>query len=206
MHIETIVVGAFATNCYLLIDSQTSQAVLIDPGAEADRLIKKVEDKQIKLQYIVNTHCHIDHAGEVAQVQKHFNVPFYIHEEEAPLLKILRDQGRMFGVVVKDIPTVTAYVKDDELLEFGKMKGRVLHTPGHSPGGISICFDTHLFVGDCLFMDSIGRTDLYHGDYNQLMHSIKNKLLTFDDSVNVYPGHGPRTTIGREKTLNPFLI
>jgi hydroxyacylglutathione hydrolase len=206
MHIETIVVGMFATNCYLLTDPQTSQAVLIDPGAEADRVIKKVEDKQIKLQYIVNTHCHIDHACEVAQVQKYFNVPFYIHEEEAPLLKMLPEQGRLFGLVVKDTPTVTAYIKDGEVLQFGNMKGRVLHTPGHSPGGISINFDNHLFVGDCLFMDSIGRTDLYRGDYDQLIHSIKTKLLTFDDSVTVYPGHGPSTTIGREKALNPFLI
>jgi glyoxylase-like metal-dependent hydrolase (beta-lactamase superfamily II) len=205
MRIETLTVGAFAMNCYLLIDPDSSHAIYIDPGAEAERLIQKVEDENVQLKYIINTHCHIDHIAEAERVQNHFNVPFYIHKAEVPLLEMLPDQGAMFGIAVSALPSVSSFLKEGQPIQFGNISGSVLHTPGHSPGGISLYFDDDVFVGDCLFMDSIGRTDLYQGDYDQLINSIKTKLLTLDDKVNVYPGHGPPTTIGREKTLNPFL-
>lgn len=206
MHIETITVGAFAMNCYLLSDPDTSEAIYIDPGAEAERLIEKVTDAGVRLKYIINTHCHIDHAAEVKRVQQHFDVPYYIHEEELPLLKMLPEQGEMFGMPIAGIPSVDSYLKDGDLIEFGTVKGIILHTPGHSPGGISLLFNQNVFVGDCLFLDSIGRTDLHKGDYEQLITSIKTKLLTLDEQNRVYPGHGPSTTIGREKLHNPFLV
>ena len=205
MRIETLTVGTFAMNCYLLIDPATSEAIYIDPGAEAQTLIDKVESMGVQLKGIINTHCHVDHAAELKDVQQFFNVPYYIHEQERPLLQILPQQGAMFGIAVTGIPVVSSYLKQGDSIEFGRIKGEVLHTPGHSPGGISLLFDQYVFVGDCLFMDSIGRTDLYHGDYDQLIHSIKTKLLTLDENTKVYPGHGPATTIGREKRHNPFL-
>lgn len=205
MQIETITVGAFAMNCYLLIDPETSMAIYVDPGAEAQHLIDVAESIGVQLTGIVNTHCHVDHTAEVLEVQQHFNVPYYIHEKEWPLLQMLHQQGAMFGITVAGIPSVSSYLKQGDEIEFGKIKGVVLHTPGHSPGGISLLFNQDVFVGDCLFMDSVGRTDLYQGDYHQLITSIKTKLLTLDENTKVYPGHGPATNIGREKKQNPFL-
>lgn len=205
MHIETLTVGTFAMNCYLLIDTATSAAIYIDPGAQAQHLIDMVESMGVQLKALINTHCHVDHTAEAIEVQRYFNVPYYIHEEEWPLLKMLPQQGAMFGLAVSGIPAVSSYLKQGDSIEFGTIKGKVLHTPGHSPGGISLLFNQDVFVGDCLFMDSIGRTDLYHGDYDQLITSIKTKLLTLDEDTKVYPGHGPATTIGREKRQNPFL-
>lgn len=205
LNIETITVGAFAMNCYLLYDDESKNAVFIDPGMEAGRLIRRVEDLNLNLNYIINTHAHIDHAAEAGIVQNHFDVDFYMHREELPLLETLPDQAKMFGISVGAIPSVTNYVDDGEEIRLGDYQGKVLHTPGHSPGSISIYWNNDLFVGDCLFMDSIGRTDLYKGDYDQLINSIKTKLLTLPEATKVYSGHGPSTTIGREKANNPFL-
>ena len=205
MKIETLTVGAFAMNCYLVIDEDNREAILIDPGAEADRLIEKIEGEGLNLKYIINTHCHIDHAAEVARVMNHFKAPFYIHKGDLDLLNSLKDQGTYFGISVGETPQVTKFVEDSDQLVFGDNTCLVIHTPGHSPGGISIEIDSTVFVGDCLLLDSIGRTDLPGGDYNQLINSIRTKLLSLDDAITVYPGHGPPTTIGRERRYNPFL-
>jgi hydroxyacylglutathione hydrolase len=205
MQIEAITVGPFAMNCYLLIDENTQTVILIDPGAEKDRLIKRIEKNKLQVKYIINTHCHIDHTGAAGEIQQYFKIPFYIHEQELPLLNSLPDQGRLFGIAVTKIPDVTACLNDGDTLNVGEVRGTVLYTPGHSPGGLSFLFEDHVFVGDCLFMDSIGRTDLYGGNYDQLIDSIKNKLLTLKDETKVYSGHGPVTTIGRERRFNPFL-
>jgi glyoxylase-like metal-dependent hydrolase (beta-lactamase superfamily II) len=205
MRIETITVGGFAMNCYLVIDEESGEAIYIDPGAEAEHLIEKVSELGVTPKFIINTHCHIDHTAEVASVKNHFNIPFYIHKSELSLLDSLKDQGNFFGVDVLGIPEVTDYVDEGDTLNFGTKQITIFHTPGHSPGGISIKIDNSVFVGDCLFMDSIGRTDLPGGNYEQLIGSIKTKLLTLEDSTNVYPGHGPSTTIGRERLHNPFL-
>jgi len=205
IQIDTITVGAFAMNSYLVYDSDSREAIFIDPGMEAERLIKRVEDLDLDIKLIINTHAHIDHAAEAGVVQKHFNTPFNLHQEEMPLLETLPDQGQMFGIEVNSIPSVTKYINEGDEINFGNTTGKILHTPGHSPGGISISFDGHVFVGDCLFLDSIGRTDLYKGNYEQLINSIKLKLLVLPESTIVYSGHGPTTTIGREKQYNPFL-
>ncbi len=205
LNIETITVGAFAMNCYLLYDDDTKDAIYIDPGMEAERLIKRVEELGLNLNYIINTHAHIDHVAEAGTVQKHFDVGFYLHREELPLLDVLPEQAKMFGLKADEAPTVTKYVNDGDEIQLGDYKAKLYHTPGHSPGSISIHWGEDVFVGDCLFMDSIGRTDLYKGDFDQLIQSIKKELLTLPESTNVHSGHGPSTTIGREKIHNPFL-
>ena len=205
MKIETITVGSFAMNCYLVSDENSGEAVYIDPGAEAERLIEKVETENLNLKYIINTHCHIDHAAEVNQVKRHFNVPFYMHKGDLSLLKSLKEQGSFFGISVRDIPSDIQFVEDGQQLTLGTESFVIIHTPGHSPGGISIKNNSDLFAGDSLFYDSIGRTDLPGGVYEQLLNSIHTKLLTLDDQTTVYPGHGPTTTIGRERQKNPFL-
>jgi glyoxylase-like metal-dependent hydrolase (beta-lactamase superfamily II) len=205
MRITTITVGPFAMNCYLVGDEVTRQAIIIDPGAESKRLIEKITSDHWQLLYIVNTHCHIDHTAEAGVIQKHFKIPFYIHKQELPLLDSLIEQGELFGITVKEIPVVSSFLQDGDKLQVGQLNGTVLYTPGHSPGGISLLFGNHVFVGDCLFQDSIGRTDLYGGNYEQLIESITNKLLSLNDNTKVYSGHGPATTIGRERKYNPFL-
>jgi glyoxylase-like metal-dependent hydrolase (beta-lactamase superfamily II) len=205
MIIETITVGSFAMNCYLIIDPESGEAIYIDPGAEADLLIEKISHRDIHLKFAINTHCHIDHTAEASRVIDHFKIPFYIHREELPLLDNLKKQGDFFGLPVQEIPKVSEFVEDSQSMQFGNKQIKILHTPGHSPGGISILIEDSVFVGDCLFMDSIGRTDLLGGNYDQLISSIKTKLLTLDDSTVVYPGHGSATTIEREREHNPFL-
>lgn len=205
MKTEVLTVGSFAMNCYLLIDAEDGEAIFIDPGAEAEHLINRVTSLGVSLKFIINTHCHIDHTAEVSKIIEHFNVPFYIHQEDLSLLDSLEEQGKFFGLEVSGSPQVSDFVKDGDQLKFGNINCNILHTPGHSPGGISLKMDNSVFVGDCLFMDSIGRTDLPGGDYDQLIRSIKTKLLALDDSTLVYPGHGPSTTVGRERISNPFL-
>lgn len=205
LNIETITVGAFAMNSYLLYDDDSKSAVYIDPGMEAKRLINRIEELNLSLKYIVNTHAHIDHIAEAGVVQEHFGVDFYLHREEQPLVDAIPEQANMFGIPVGPIPKVTKYLDDGDEIQLGEFRGAILHTPGHSPGSISIHWREDLFVGDCLFMDSIGRTDLYKGNYEQLLHSIRSKLLVLPESTKVYSGHGPTTTIGREKNHNPFL-
>jgi hydroxyacylglutathione hydrolase len=198
-------VGAFAMNCYIVSDITTGEALLIDPGAEAQRLIEFITEKKYKPQFIINTHCHIDHTAEVSTVQDYFHIPFFIHAGENALLQSLSEQGNYFGISVKKKPTVTRFIEDNEMLILAGTVLSVIHTPGHSPGGISIKIESDLFVGDVLFCDSIGRTDLPGGNFEQLIGSIKNKLFSLEDDIRVYPGHGPETTIGRERRLNPFL-
>ena len=205
MKIETFPVSSFGMNCYLVSDSESGAAIYIDPGAEADMLIENISNMNLNLKFIINTHCHIDHVAEASKVIDHFQIPFYIHKGDLPLLDNLREQGKFFGLNVQEIPKITEFVNDGDSFNFGKLTASILHTPGHSPGGISIKIENSVFVGDCLFMDSIGRTDLPGGNYTQLMKSIQDKLLTLDDSTIVYPGHGPATTIGRERKNNPFL-
>ena len=192
-------------NCYLVIDTESREAIYIDPGAEADLLINKIVDQNLNLKFIINTHGHVDHTAEVSRVINHFKVPFYFHKGDLSLLDNLKEQGSFFGLNVQEIPSITDFVEDGDSFQFGNLTTSILHTPGHSPGGISIKIDNSVFSGDTLFMNSIGRTDLPGGDFSQLINSIKTKLLTLDDSTIVYPGHGPATTIGRERENNPFL-
>jgi len=203
--IDTLTVGSFAMNAYMIYDTNTKEAILIDPGSESDRIITHVQKKSVQLKSIINTHCHIDHVAEVAVIQSYFNVPFYIHAEEKPLLDGLEEQGAFFGIETKGIPDVAGNLSEGDKIQLGDLIGQVLHTPGHSPGSLSFRFDSHVFVGDCIFMDSIGRTDLFKGNYELLIRSIKEKILSLADDTIIYPGHGPTTTVGREKKFNPFL-
>jgi len=192
-------------NCYILSHQHTAQAVFIDPGAEAGRLIDFVAESKLTPKFIINTHCHIDHTAEVSVIQDYFKIPFYIHKSEKNMLDSLQEQGRYFGITVGEKPVVERFLEDGEVLEFSGEELKIIHTPGHSPGSITVQTGDGLFVGDTLFRDSIGRTDLPGGSYENLIGAIKMRLLTLDDNLPVYPGHGPATTIGRERRMNPFL-
>ncbi len=205
MQIEQIPVGAFEMNCYIAVPDQAKSCLIIDPGDEPERIISYIEDRQLTPDRILLTHCHIDHARRAADVQKYFNIPLYVGEADVPLLESLNEQAALFGMERTELPEINGFFDDGEKFSAGGLDCTVFHTPGHSPGSFCVQINDRVFVGDVLFFDSIGRTDLYGGSYPVLMQSIKEKLLVLPDETIVYPGHGPATTIGREKQKNPFL-
>ncbi len=205
MRIETLPVGPFQMNAYVVYSDDRQNCLLIDPGDETDRIKSFLEKEGLTPQAIFNTHAHIDHIRFLADIQEAYGLPLYLAEEELPLLNYLPKQGAMYGLETGAVPRVDHFLKEGQTFEFGELRFRTLHTPGHSPGSICFVFDDSVICGDVLFYNSIGRTDLYMGDTDQLLTSIRSKLWPLDDATTVYPGHGPATTIGREKAYNPFL-
>ncbi len=205
MNIVTLVLGPLQVNCYLFYDETTKECMVIDPGAEGPKIIDEIEKRDLRVKYILNTHGHVDHISANAYVKERLEAPLLIHEEDAAML----GDGaiNMSSYLGEEInkPLADRLLKDGDVLELGENKIRVLHTPGHTRGGISLICGNICFSGDTLFLMSVGRTDLPGGSFKQLIDSIKNKLFTLDDEVVVYPGHGPETTIGQEKAGNPFV-
>ena len=202
--IHTIVVGDLQTNCYIL-QSDTA-ALIIDPGDEPERITRFIRDIRVKPSQIIATHTHFDHVLGVDTVRAKLNIPFLIHRDDLSILESMQSRVRQFmGFEVPPPPKVDSYLKDGDALRVGDETIRVLHTPGHSPGSISLSGDGYVFTGDALFNQSIGRTDLPGGDLKTLAHSIRERLFKLDNNATVYPGHGPETTIGDEKLANPFV-
>lgn len=205
MIIEMLEVGPFMENAYIVGCEETKEAVVIDPGAEHETILKAIVRLGVNVTRIINTHAHIDHIGAVQAIRKAKNAKFLLHETEAPFVEGYDQQCLFFGVRFGDKPEIDGFLKEGDTVEIGKLKAEVLLTPGHSPGGICFNFGEHVFVGDTLFNGSIGRTDLPGGNYNQLIDNIKRKLLILPPDTKAWSGHGPVTTIGREKETNPFL-
>jgi hydroxyacylglutathione hydrolase len=202
--IHTIVVGGLQTNCYIL--QSNSAAIIIDPGDEPDRIVRFVQDIKVKPSQIIATHTHFDHVLGVDAIRAKLKIPFLIHCDDLSMLESMQSRVRqIMGFEVPQPPKVDSYLKDGDVLKVGDETIRVLHTPGHSPGSISLSGTGFVFTGDALFNQSIGRTDLPGGDLKTLIHSIKERLFKLDDDIIVYPGHGPETTIGDEKLANPFV-
>jgi glyoxylase-like metal-dependent hydrolase (beta-lactamase superfamily II) len=205
MHIRQFPVGPFQMNAYIIHDTKSKECILVDPGDEIEKLDKYVRESGLKPQAIFNTHGHIDHIRFASIAQKKHAIPFYLCKEDLPLLENLKRQGAMYGIETAEPPAVTNFLNEGEIYSVGSHSFSVMYTPGHSPGSMCFLFDKDVIVGDVLFYDSIGRTDLYMGSYEVLLDSIKTKLLPLADDINVYSGHGPATTIGRERIKNPFL-
>lgn len=202
MELLTFHLTPFVMNCFVIKDG--GEAVVIDPGEVTPQLLRSVADVKVKM--VVNTHCHCDHSGGNAALMKATGAPLAIHREELPLLQTLEQQGLMFGVPFPPSPDPDQYLEEGDVITVGSVSLKVLHTPGHSPGHIVLASDGFVLAGDVLFAGSIGRTDLPGGSYAQLLNSIGTKLLTLPDDTIVYCGHGPETTIGRERATNPFLV
>ena len=205
IHITRLVISPFASNCYIVRNSDNDQATVIDPGGEPDLILKTIEDQNLDLAHILLTHGHIDHITAVSTLTKRFDVPVNAHQEERQILEAAPMQAQMFGLPPVAAPTITDWFKDADILTINGLNFQVIHTPGHSPGGSCFLLQEDIFVGDTLFESSIGRTDLPGGNFQQLIHSIKTQLLTLPDELIVHPGHGESTTLGQEKKLNPFL-
>ncbi len=205
MILVRLVVGPLQVNCFILADEKSKEAVVIDPGDDAADILKVIRDKGLTVRYIVNTHGHFDHVGANKAVKVATGAEIVMHEADAPLLDDAADQAIVFGVRVENQLSPDRLVKDGDVIKAGEVELKVLHTPGHSPGGISLLEKGMVFTGDALFAGSIGRTDFPGGDLMTLITGIKKKLLTLPDDTKVFSGHGPASTIGEERQENPFL-
>jgi hydroxyacylglutathione hydrolase len=210
--VETQAVGPFFKNGFVVTCPRTREAVLIDPGDEVQSLLAYIERQQLSVRHILLTHAHIDHVTGVAAAKHALDVPIHLHQADLFLYDALPQQAAMFGLPVQGPPPpVDEFYTPGQIIAFGECTVRPLHTPGHCPGGVCLQVGSDgaagddLFVGDTLFAGSIGRTDLPGGNHRTLIEAIRSVLFAFDDSAKVYPGHGPETTIGRERRTNPFL-
>lgn len=208
MIIETFSVGPLQCNCTILGDEATREAIVIDPGDEPDRIQERLAKHGLALKQIVCTHAHIDHVGGIYDLQKDSGTPASIHKADLFLFEKLDVQAQWLGLPVPKRGSIESFLQDGGAIACGGIEMGVLHTPGHTPGSTTFHLPGDrniLFTGDTLFMQSIGRTDLWGGSYPEIIHSIQSKLMTFDDDTAVISGHGPSTTIGQERRHNPFL-
>jgi len=204
MILKHLVVGPLATNCYIVGSESSKKGMIIDPGAEAEVILRNVKDLGFEIKSIVLTHGHIDHIGALKEVKEATGAEVAIHADDAQALQ-RKPLGTLFGISYPTPPPADRLLQGGDSLDIGDLHFQVLHTPGHSPGCICLLEEGVVFSGDTLFNYGIGRYDLPGGSYSQLMDSIHTKLMVLPDNTIVYPGHGPETTIGAERRGNPSL-
>lgn len=208
--IRTFVFNPFQENTYIVFD-ETKECIIVDAGCysanEQQELVAFIQKNGLKPKLAVNTHGHVDHVLGNAFVKETFNIPIAGHPEDLPLIQMASKHALMYGFSIEDVPTIDQNINHNDTITFGNTTLKVIHTPGHSLGGICLLNESEKFLisGDTLFSGSIGRTDLPGGSYDQLLNSISQRLMTLDDDITIYPGHGDPSTIGEEKTSNPFL-
>jgi glyoxylase-like metal-dependent hydrolase (beta-lactamase superfamily II) len=206
--IETFPVGPLQCNCTILADGASREAIVIDPGDEPERIVRALESMKLKAVALLHTHAHLDHITGTGAVKAATSAPIRLHPADRPLYDALPQQAAFFGLTAKEPPTPDDPLHDGELIRFGSHAVRAIHTPGHTPG--STCFELQgdtpmLFSGDTLFRRSIGRTDLWGGDTDAILSSIRERLFALPGNMPVICGHGPGTTIEQERRLNPFV-
>jgi hydroxyacylglutathione hydrolase len=204
---EILPVGALGCNCSVIGDEISREAIVIDPGDDVSKIIAILERHQLKVKMIVITHAHIDHIGGAEKLRAHTGAPVYMHEADKMLSDRLDMQASWLGVETPKDPGIDKPAREGDIIRAGSVEARVLHTPGHTQGSISLYLplEGKLIAGDTLFEGSIGRTDLPGGDTEQIGRSIRGKLYTLPDDTIVFPGHGGNTSIGQEKRHNPFV-
>lgn len=211
LKIKRFVFSSFMENTYVVFDEKSKEAACIDPGClsnfEENELRKFIEENELKLKYLINTHCHLDHIFGNACVTDSFKVEFYAPEKDMFLLEEMPNMAAKYGCTVKSSPKPDKYITEETELNLGNIKMNFVFTPGHTPGEYCVVFHDQkvLFSGDVLFFESIGRSDLPGGNHETLLDSIRKKLFVLDNDFRVFPGHGESTTIGYEKKNNPFL-
>ena len=205
LQVEQLVVGPLDSNCFIVWDDQIKRGVVIDPGDDADKILNRIKELGIEIKVILVTHGHFDHVGAVAPLKRELNVEFLAHKDDLFFIEDGENAARRWGFIIEQPPKPDRFIEDGDTIEVGNYELEVLHTPGHSPGGVSFLHDRMVFGGDTLFQSSIGRTDFRKGSFEELEKSIKTRLYTLPDDTIVYTGHGPTTTIGEEKRYNLFV-
>ncbi len=207
--VDSVIVSPFQTNCYIVACPKTREGIIIDPGDEPERILAVVKFHKVNVKAIVATHGHLDHVLAVKAVKEATGATFFLPELDLPLVQNAHIQARSYGCLAEPVPHPDEFLCEGQTLTIGEISFQVLHLPGHTPGHIALYFDSphgskHLFSGDVLFAGSVGRTDLPGGSWEQLQSSL-NRLMSLPDETIVYPGHGLRTTIGKERLYNPFM-
>lgn len=209
MHIESFPTGPLGCNCSIVMDPESKRAVVVDPGGDLDTIRARLASLEAKVDAIVHTHTHIDHVGATAGVQSSTGARACIHEGDRFLYELLPVQAAMLGLPLPETTDMEGSLKDGSSIHAGGLEVCILHTPGHTPGSVTFVVKTNdgtrVFTGDTLFRRGIGRTDLWGGDSDAILRSLREKILTLPDDAIVIPGHGPETTIGDERAKNPFL-
>jgi len=205
MEYISIIVGSLETNCYLVYCPETLECAVVDPGAEASNITRQIAEKELKPRLILNTHGHVDHIGANRDIKDKYDIPLFIHSADSPMLESVLQSEMGIFLGAKDSPPADHFLDDGEEIKIGKSHLKVIHTPGHSPGSVSFLGDGFLLSGDTLFFGGVGRTDLPGGSWQEMVNSIRNKILTMPEEMIVLPGHGPHTTVGQEKRSNPFI-
>jgi glyoxylase-like metal-dependent hydrolase (beta-lactamase superfamily II) len=205
LFLKTLIVGPIQSNCYIIGCERTREAAVIDPGGDADRILITLAKDRLRCVYIINTHGHFDHSADNKRLKEVTGAQLLIHHADAPMILHQSMNRGMWGTHLENSPPPDRYLNEGDIITFGDISLKVLNTPGHSPGSISLVTDKIVFVGDTLFAGSIGRTDFPGGDHEGLLRNVRKKIFTLGDHVVVYPGHGPKTTVGRERKTNPFF-
>ena len=203
--VHQLSVGPLQVNCFVVACQRTREAMVIDPGEDGPRILQLAESNGYQVKKIVNTHGHFDHIGANQPVKEATGAVLMMHEADLPLLQNARNHAQAYGLTVSPSPDPDKFLNEGDVFSVGEQSFSIFHVPGHSPGSICLLSDGHLFVGDVLFAGSIGRTDLPGGDFDALVEGVREKLFRLPAETIVHPGHGPDTTIGREKQMNPFV-
>lgn len=207
MKIDVNTVGPFAMNAMIVYSPDTKRGILVDPGDEIDRLLKRVQELQVKVEAIVFTHGHIDHVAHAEEARTRLKVPTYLHKDDWKMAEAVPQQAMMFGLPPCPVVKIDHELPGEGEFEIAGLKFENFHTPGHSPGSVTLVNKEHkiALVGDVVFAGSVGRTDLPGCSTRALNESIQKHILPLPDDITLYPGHGPSTTVGRERASNPFL-
>ncbi len=205
MKIIQLEVGYLGTNCYIVYDEDTLQAAIIDPGGSPEKILKIIERDNLSVEMIINTHGHADHISGNNEIKGATGAPILIHKDDAVMLTNAHSNLSVYVGNSMESEPADRLLSDGDIIKLGSISFNVMHTPGHTPGGICLIANNAVFCGDTIFYESIGRTDFPGGSYRQLIQSIKEKLMTLNDEFDLYPGHGPATTVGWERRRNPFI-
>jgi len=209
---EILPVGILQCNCSILGDEASRTAIVVDPGDEIEQILDVLRHHHLRVEYIVITHAHVDHIGGAKKLKDLTGAPVYLNERDMEIYGMISEQARWIGIAPPEKTAIDVLLRDGDVIECGKITATVIHTPGHTQGSVCLSIpdgpdhkERKLIAGDTLFRGSIGRTDLPGGNYAQIIRSIHEKVLALDDATLVVPGHGPLTTVGRERERNPFL-